>query len=278
MFGINKDNHDLLSLAVAAVAVLLSQFQPIYKYFDDYDLEPRSINYMQILPHPYNGITLNVPITFGNSGEVKGAIHDVYAFVTQKKSSDSFVYRASDIKLPKKGQMMFNEWYEFYPQSIEPDDIWSKTLRFSKVSFSDSWYSLINKTRVDIRADNEIWCEDNYPACLEQNGLMYIPPKKFTTPVVDGVIQEHSWISEGSVKVVLLYIIGGVKPNEEVCQEYHAKIDEFDLSVLYEEVEFAVNGSASLSFDTIRPPVKTSFIRNCNSSTIKHAKAILSNL
>ncbi|WP_104401542.1 hypothetical protein [Vibrio penaeicida] len=263
MIKIDKNNHDLLSLCVAAIAVLLSQFQPIYKYFESYDLRIQKITSIQISPNPNEGLSLSLRPVFGNSGQEKGIIHDL-TIVIDNDSSNS--YKASDIKFPKQGEMMFNHWLEYSPQTIEPDSIWAKTLRFTSRQLSDDWSLLLKNSRKALAEDNKKWCEDNYPECEYMSGRMYIPPLKIVDSYVEGIFKEHSWLRPGKHQMAIIYEIGSIEPEDYRCDLLSFEIDNIDIQFIKAEMVSAIDGQSNMSFDTIRPNISTKFIRSCQAS------------
>ncbi|KJY72078.1 hypothetical protein [Vibrio nigripulchritudo] len=265
MIKIDKNNHDLLSLCVAAIAVLLSQFQPIYKYFESYELRIQKISSIQIHPNPNGGISLSLRPVFGNSGQEKGIIHDLTIVID---NDSSYSYSASDIKFPKQGEMMFNHWLEYSPQTIEPDSIWAKTLRFTSRQLSDDWSLLLKNSRQALAEDRKMWCEDNYPACEYMNGKMYFPPSNIIDNYIKGIFKEHSWLKAGKHEIAVIYEMGGIEPEEYRCDLLSFEIDRIDIKFIEAEMVSAIDGQSNMSFDTIRPDIPTEFIRSCEKNYI----------
>lgn len=273
---IDKKNHDLLSLFIAGIAVLLSQFQPIYKYFEDYEIELQKLDKIQLVPHPYAGISVITRPIIGNSGAEKGVIHNIHLIISEESSNELYIYKSSDIKIPKVGSMMFNEWLEFSPQTINTGNIWSKNLRFTKTNVSNSFIQLVNNVQIKLEEDNNEWCEDNYPACEQMNGMMYIPPKELTGKFYKGVIKEHSWIKPGKKKLTVIYETGTVKPEQTICEEYTFNINKFNTRTLLTEIRLAMDSSAGMTFDTKRAPIKVNKTSDCSIKNLKNYKKIIS--
>lgn len=106
MWSAIKEKHDILTLAVAVIAVVLSQFPPIYTIFDSEEIILNDINSLTFLPSLSDGFNIVHTVQSSNSGEKTGFIKGsrIYIF----NSNQELVLNQKAVMYESKERDYFN--------------------------------------------------------------------------------------------------------------------------------------------------------------------------
>ena len=121
-----KQQHDLLSLAVAAFALLLSQFPPIYTLFHgpNFMLHPEVD--LGLKPSITTGAELWKRVTITNSGEEIGLVKSATVLVVSEEGKDSIKLDLVACTDGQTGASGNSIWEPFKPFHISPNQTFSK--------------------------------------------------------------------------------------------------------------------------------------------------------
>ncbi len=127
-----RERHDILTLLVAAVAVFLSQFPPVYQWFYSPEIEVRAEQSFFLFPEVGSGISVSKYYSATNVGEEPGRVKSVYLIFTDKNGKLLHEVRSQGYKLHGAGDFGRASWEPFTELSLKPGDNWSHLISFNR--------------------------------------------------------------------------------------------------------------------------------------------------
>lgn len=127
-----KERHDLLSLLVAAIAVLLSQFPPVYQWFYSPDIEIGKSESFVLFPSVYTGLAISKYYSATNTGEEPGRVKNISLFFTDGEHNVLHKVSSQGYRLHGTGQFGQSQWEQFTELSLKPGENWSHLVSFNR--------------------------------------------------------------------------------------------------------------------------------------------------
>jgi hypothetical protein len=125
---ITKPTLDVISIIIAAVAVLLSQFPPVHTWWDKAEFEIKDVNELFVQASSTKGTAVGKQVALTNVGQEIGRIFDIELIVTSK---DFDIIQRLKAKRYKEPSANFREaWVTYTELAIEKGEHWSKFVVF----------------------------------------------------------------------------------------------------------------------------------------------------
>ena len=109
----SKNVQGRLSLLIAAIAVLLSQFPPVYQWFHAPELEIKTGQAFSIAPNPYYGLSVSKYYSVTNIGEKHGRIKSIYLYIADMEGNILYETRGQSYRTRVVQQFNEARWEEF---------------------------------------------------------------------------------------------------------------------------------------------------------------------
>lgn len=198
-----KGNRDLLSLLVASIAVVLSQFPPAHQWFYDTELEFRLDPSFAIAPNPYSGLSFSRHYSITNVGEESGRIRALYVFIVDSEGTLLYEATAQRYRLHGVSQFGQSQWEQFSEINLGPGENWSHTVFFSR--WLDN-YDLSDVQEFQMRVERE---EESWRFDMEEQGhdmeAFDAPMFEMSGDLLDElksfIREKTGWFGEGEYKI-----------------------------------------------------------------------------
>ena len=188
-----KGNRDLLSLLVASIAVVLSQFPPAHQWFYGPELEFTHEPSFAISPNIYSGLSFSKRYSVTNVGEESERIKALYVFIVDPEGSLLYEARARQYSEQLQGVL---QWEQLSEIIIGPGENWSHfVLSSGQVDNRD--FNAVQEFQMRIEREAEIWrLERNAfdAPMFEMSGDLLDDLKSF-------IGEKTDWLDEGEYKV-----------------------------------------------------------------------------
>lgn len=186
-----KGNRDLLSLLVASIAVVLSQFPPAYQWFHDselkFTLEPSFV----ISPNIYSGLSFSRHYSATNVGEEPGRIKTLYVFIVDPEGSLLYEAKAQQYRL--QGVL---QWVQFSEINLGPGENWSHlVLSVEQVDNRD--LNAVQEFQMRIEREAEIWRSERNVF----GAPMFEMSRDLLGDLKSFIGEKTGWLKEGKYKV-----------------------------------------------------------------------------
>ena len=237
-----KEQRDVLSLVVAAIAVILSQFPPLYQIFDSPDLDIRTETGFGIGANAYSGISVLKYFSVTNTGEKHGRVKRIFLFIVDEKSEVVYGMSAQDYLLPERGNFGENKWNAFTELSLQPGENWSHLISFNRSvqTFDIDDMGFLREAILEEQSDWEYEMEEKGfdPDDLDEN----MPEFRLSDELLDQVKEEVKnkipWFQLGNFKIVeaiitedeVKYKVYGFSVSESKLRVFMRSIDEISYS------------------------------------------------
>lgn len=198
-----KERHDLLSLLVAAIAVLLSQFPPVYEWFYAPEIEIKSEQAFGIVPNLYSGIQIAKHYSVTNVGEKTGRVKSLYLFIVDQDGTLLQEVRAQSFRLPIIDHLGQQPWEQFSELNLQPDTNWSHLVSFSH-RIPNNEFDEIRLIMEEVNIEEELWEYemedqgynlDNIEINLDAPTFKISPP--LLTKLKNSIKNKVPWLKEG---------------------------------------------------------------------------------
>ncbi|MEW8439706.1 MAG: hypothetical protein AB2689_16280 [Candidatus Thiodiazotropha taylori] len=228
-FSSFKQKHDLLTLLVAFMAVVLSQFPPIYKLFYAPEIEIRKESSFFITPNVYQGLTLGINYSATNVGEEPGRIREVYLFITNDSDELLHAARANYFKSSKLDAFGAAQWEILSEIALMPGKNWSHLILFNREHANEELDD-IRDIQDQVKEERREWEWD-----MEDKGYninkdyLEMPEFKISKETLDAlkkVIEKKvNWLKIGTHNLIIVSFTG----EGANYTKYKFQIDEIDL-------------------------------------------------
>lgn len=170
MFKIKKENHNFLSLMVAVVAVLLSQFPPIYTLFYSPEIEIGEASTVYSY-HKFGLVNFVKKVSINNDGNEWTRIKKVGVLIID---SNGKVVASLPAKSFQTGNDSFGKaiWGMVGELALEPHKNWNKLVTFHE-NLNEKEYMSLFFTKLKIDEEIKDW-ED----MMKEKGYSLLEPKE----------------------------------------------------------------------------------------------------
>ena len=151
-----KKRKDLISLFIAAIAVVLSQLPPIYQMFYSPKLDKRKIVSIALTPNAYSGLSLGYQFSVTNDGKDAGRIKSIEAYIMDEANNQVFSSMAQAYRLTTLSNFNQVQWEQFAEIALQPAENWSHFLTFSK-SLNNQDLQRIKEIQDEIEEERKYW-------------------------------------------------------------------------------------------------------------------------
>lgn len=204
--------HERLSLLIATVAVLLSQFPPIHQWFHAPELEIKIIPSFAIAPNLSNGLAISKSYSATNVGEKPGRIKSLYLFIVNMEGNILHETKAATYRLNTLGSFNEPQWERFTEVSLQPGENWShhvsffSRLRNSQLGAIKIVQEMINEERYAWEYEME---EQGYNLNdLDSNMPEFTIPKELSEKLQNAIKKTIKWFKEGQYQLYEVSLTG----------------------------------------------------------------------
>lgn len=125
---ITKPTLDVISILIAAIAVLLSQFPPVHTWLDSAEFEVKDINELFVQASSTTGTAVGKQVAFTNVGEEIGRVFDIELIVTSKNFD--IIQRLTAKRYKEPSANIRETWVTYTELAIDKGEHWSKFVVF----------------------------------------------------------------------------------------------------------------------------------------------------
>lgn len=226
----SKNTQGRLSLLIATIAVLLSQFPPVYQWFYAPELEIKVGQSFSIIPNPYYGLSVSKYYSVTNIGEEYGRIKSIYLFIADMEENILYETRAQSYRANMVPQFGEVQWEEFTEVSLRPGENWSHLVAFFS-RLKNSQFDDIREIQNEIEEERENWEYE-----MEKKGydIDDFDPKmpefqisnELAGELKAAIIEKIKWLDEGKYKLYEVSFTG----NEPKVVGYSFTIHEYHIT------------------------------------------------
>ena len=159
MKKMNRLRTEHLSVMIAFIAVVLSQFPPIYDFFKKPELSSLTSNEVHIAASPAVGITFDKMISITNTGNKAGWIKKIDIVIENSKGDVVDHLTADRYRHPiveSFGDPIVYPWNEIL---LKPENSWAKIVFFTK-PIANGTLTNLNRLSKKIQKEEEKWEEE----------------------------------------------------------------------------------------------------------------------
>lgn len=226
-----NEKRDLLSLLIATVAVLLSQFPPVYTWFYAPNLDIRTEESFAIRADAYVGLSIAKYYSVTNIGKESGRVQDLRLFIADQNGNLVQQIRAQNFRLPSASLIGQPQLEKFSEISLKPGDNWAHFISFGR-KLNTLELEGIRYFRDEIKSERDEWEDDlqeqgyDFEKFDEDMPLFQIS-EKLLSNLKNAIKKKIKWFSEGDYK---LYEVTFTGDNPQIRQ-YSFVIKEHDLKI-----------------------------------------------
>lgn len=231
-----KSKHDLLTLFVAVIAVLLSQFPPVYQWFYTPIFDIAENEAFVIKPDARSGLTVGKYFSVTNTGEEAGRIKSILLFITD--SNDNLLYesKAKNFMHSKSGAYSKPLWENFTEINLKPNENWSHSVTYYKQLKSHELED-IHIIQNQVEHEREQWEEEMEDKGIDLRDYDAVIPefkisKELLEKLKETVKNKLKWFAEGDY---FLYEASVTNDGEKI-KKYTFNINKRHLSTLAESL------------------------------------------
>ena len=203
-----KEKRDLLSLLVATVAVVLSQFPPVYQWFYSSELEFRIEPSSMITPNAYSGLSISRYHSITNTGDKSGRVKALYLFIVDTTGSILYEARAQGYRLHGLGGFGQAQWEQFSEINLGPGENWAHQVSFNRMQ---SNRELDEMREIRMRIEDK---ETRWELVMEEQGYdmddIDAPLFELNGPLLDELMavvsRKTGWFGEGEYAIFDAFI------------------------------------------------------------------------
>ena len=203
--------HDMLSLLVAIMAVLLSQVPPVYQWFYEPELEFRVPPSFDVAPSLYSGFSIMKHYSITNIGEKRARIKSMHLFISDTEGNLLYESSASRFRLhgtPNMGLMLLDSWEAFSEINLNPNENWTHEVAFEKrlTGFELDGVRGIQARVDEERYDWELEMEEAGVNLYSDDAPMFEVSEELNEETAREIRAKVAWFSEGEYRIHAAFI------------------------------------------------------------------------
>ena len=195
----------LLSLLVAAIAVLLSQFPPVYQWFEAANMQVKVSHSFVISSGLFRAPSITKHFSVTNVGKAPGRIISLHLFITNRNEEILYESSAQAYRLRILGQFERQKWEEFSELSLHSDRTWSHLVSFGR-QLSNAEIEDIQAIQFEVEEEREEWRhvmeEKGYDVdSIDYTGPTFDLPDTLSNNLSEAVKERIPWLQEGRYRL-----------------------------------------------------------------------------
>lgn len=246
--------HDMLSLLVATIAVLLSQVPPVYQWFHDPELELRIPSSFEITPSLQSGFSIMKQYSITNVGEKPARVTSMHLFISDTDGNLLYESSAARYRLhgaPELNLSVLDTWEVFSEINLQPNENWTHKVSFEK---SVSGAELDGVRDIQEKVDEE---RHEWELEMERAGInlysddapWFEASGELNEEIERGIRDEIAWLGEGEYRMHAAFVDDDVQ-----VETYAFTVRPYHLRRFASSLNSLSDGSgydtfASISFD-----------------------------
>lgn len=204
--------RNLLSLLIAAIAVLLSQFPPVYQWFESPNLQIKIGRTFVLSSDIFSAPSIHKHYSVTNVGKAPGRIKSLRLFITNSNGDVLYEASAQVYKLRSIGQFDQHKWEEFSEIGLYPSRNWSHLVSFGR-QLNNSALEEIQTIQSEINEEREKWKyrmedEGHDVDSFDYDGPEFDLPENLSKRLGDIVKENIPWLQKGDYRLYEVTLSG----------------------------------------------------------------------
>lgn len=206
-----KEKHDVFSLLIAFVAVILSQFPPLYEIFDKAKFDIKTSSYIDIYPNHLSGIHLSKKISITNTGEKKGRVKNIYFLIVDKEDNIHNISKVHLYSKNEKNNFQQDIVMEFTEINLDVLQNWSHVASFlpKNITLNRNYRMIMNTIAEEKTTWEKKMLKEGYDFNKYNPGKEHIyfkPSNESMIRLKRYVMNNLNWFKEGDFTLWEIYI------------------------------------------------------------------------
>ena len=204
--------RNLLSLLIAAIAVLLSQFPPVYQWFETANLQIKIERKFVLSSDIFRAPSINKHYSVTNIGKAPGRIKSLRLFITSSNGDVLYETSAQAYRLRSLGPFDRHKWEEFSEIGLNPSRNWSHLVSFGR-PLNNPALEEIQAIQSEINEKRDEWKyrmedEGHRVDSLDYDGPDFVLPEKYSERLSAIAKKNIPWLQEGGYRLYEVTLSG----------------------------------------------------------------------
>lgn len=251
--------HELLTLLVALIALILTQLPPLYQMLQSANLVVREENTFSIYTSALTGFFIGREYTVDNKGEKQGNVKDIGLYILNKDGDILDELMAEEFKNPGITELL-PQMETFNGLSVKPGDPWSRFVTFKKNKDIQDFEEIID-IKIEIKDERDAWEYEMENNDIDINSL-YSPMFEMSEELLGKlkliVMKKIEWLKEGEFYLVEVTFTD----DKPIVKQYYFDIKQNHLISIIEAIDDSTVERIGVMFPNIIIPLKSVNIIN----------------